>query len=826
MSGPSLWERLKHARLVQVLVTYLAASWVVLQIVEILQESLELPAWVLPVSFVLLLVGLLIVAATAWVQGAARPVTSGEAGRTGAGRAGASGEPGAVGAGDAAGGDSGRGPRVGSASEAPGSWDVAPGDLLRSLSRGRLPHLTWGRALAGGAFAFAMLFGLAGLYVLVQDRGKSLAPPEAIAGEDAAPALSVLPFEVRGEGLEVWREGMVDALSTNLDGAADLRAIDSRTVLARWRESVEGETSPDLQTSIGIARATGARWALVGNVIAAGSGVRLSATVHDVATGEALGEGQVEGPQEEIFGLVDELSIRVLRSLFSDPGTDFSFDLARLTTHSVPALKVYLEAEERYRGGDFEAAIPLYRRALEEDSTFGLAYYRLSETYGWSAGIGSADQREALEKAVALADRMPEREALLLRVKRGLLTGDFRMVDTLRAAVRRYPDDAEAWYLLADTYLHSGARLPSNLEEIEEAFSRAVELEPGFAPYLLHWVDLGMWWEPDSAEAVARLERLRRQSSDSRNLGDREAAFDLAFGDSATRAARRAALDTADTGATRRLVDNHLFHARFAPQRETVLAAAVERMPAAERRWPALRLFFTAAYGRGQVQRGIGLLEDPAIDPAARACELWEARVMGLPVPEERVDAALAAAPRDALGNPCVWVADGVSAADEGRWEAHARAREGLRENLAAWMEETSPDSATREGANRFIDNRLRTLEGYAQWRRGDPERAVQTLEEAADGGQEVVRWWLARLSAELGRNAEAVSWLRSFYWDEHTLAHYRLGKVYEELGEPERARDAYRYFVEGWYEADPELQPMVEEARQAIARLMDAPAS
>jgi hypothetical protein len=41
-------------------------------------------------------------------------------------------------------------------------------------------------------------------------------------------------------------------------------------------------------------------------------------------------------------------------------------------------------------------------------------------------------------------------------------------------------------------------------------------------------------------------------------------------------------------------------------------------------------------------------------------------------------------------------------------------------------------------------------------------------------------------------------------------------------MGEKEKARDAYLYFVESWANADPELQPMVEEAKQAIVRLRD----
>ncbi|CAN5812555.1 hypothetical protein BH20GEM1_BH20GEM1_09290 [soil metagenome] len=229
-----LLAKLGGAAVPVVVFAYLVASWIVVQLTGALIESFGLPDWLAPVALALLLVGLVIVTATAWVQTRSRPT----------------------------------GP------EAPGAWDLALGDAGRSLARGRLPHLTWSRAIAGGAFAFLLLFGLAGLYVVIQDRGRSFTPGEAVA-EDAAPGLAVLPFSVQGAGLDEWREGMVDLLSTNLDGAGGLRAIDSRTVLARWRE-VAGTEDHDLDTALEVGRRAGARYVLLGHVVSTGDGVLLS----------------------------------------------------------------------------------------------------------------------------------------------------------------------------------------------------------------------------------------------------------------------------------------------------------------------------------------------------------------------------------------------------------------------------------------------------------------------------------------------------------------------------------------------------------------------
>ncbi len=48
-----------------------------------------------------------------------------------------------------------------------------------------------------------------------------------------------------------------------------------------------------------------------------------------------------------------------------------------------------------------------------------------------------------------------------------------------------------------------------------------------------------------------------------------------------------------------------------------------------------------------------------------------------------------------------------------------------------------------------------------------------------------------------------------------------RLGEFYEERGDSERAVEHYANFVELWENADPDLQPIVQDIRERIARLV-----
>jgi tetratricopeptide (TPR) repeat protein len=63
----------------------------------------------------------------------------------------------------------------------------------------------------------------------------------------------------------------------------------------------------------------------------------------------------------------------------------------------------------------------------------------------------------------------------------------------------------------------------------------------------------------------------------------------------------------------------------------------------------------------------------------------------------------------------------------------------------------------------------------------------------------------------------------RPLLWDymELPVSYRRLGELYEERGERDKAADYYGRFVELWSDADAELQPVVEDVRGRIARLM-----
>jgi hypothetical protein len=89
------------------------------------------------------------------------------------------------------------------------------------------------------------------------------------------------------------------------------------------------------------------------------------------------------------------------------------------------------------------------------------------------------------------------------------------------------------------------------------------------------------------------------------------------------------------------------------------------------------------------------------------------------------------------------------------------------------------------------------------------------------DAINETIRWWIGELLLELNRPDEAVVYYESFWHD--PFAAWRLGPIYERIGDPAKASDAYALVAFAWQHADSELQVRASAAHAAVQRLTGA---
>lgn len=668
--------------------------------------------------------------------------------------------------------------------------------------------------------AFWFVFGLAGLYVLIKDRGQTFAPVEALADE-AGTGVAVVPFRIQGGAdLELWREGMVDLFSTNLDGVGGFRTIDSRTVLARWAERVGSDANPDLPTILAVAGETGAAYAMVGSAVSLGSNVRLTADVYDVATGQEVGQAQVEGTSEDVLSLVDQLSVDVMRALLQGAGKELPpmQHTASITTASLTALRAYLESEAHYRRSDFPAAIEALERAVQADSSFALAYYRLADAYGWVEDIGS-DQGEAyMVKAREYADRLPPRYVVLLDGAVGLLSQDLTVSRALEEAVRRYPDDPEIWFLLGEFYWHYSQPLMKSLEDSDRVFTRAVQLDPTFAPYYIHLIEVAIA-ERDAERARELLGRYESMARNTEDLAFLRLGQDLIFGDSVAYAEAVHAIDTVDVSTHYRMWGEFGVAGVGTRHLEHIARAAFDQTGSSGN----LSARLQALVAGGRIAEALEVLSDERLSEPDRVLGAYLINELVQALPEERLDAlfTLDACGREHPRTGCM-AAVGAHAVRQERW-ADVDAIVDLNRRLAAEMREDPEVTEGQLGHARGHENLARILEGRRLWAEGDTREAVDVLEQLVGdpvGAEPEVRYLLGGLHEELGETRQAIRYYASF-WSSINRWYFslRLGDLYAQLGDTELARLHYALFLEDWAHADAG-RPEVERAEAALAQL------
>src|SRR5262249_39208933 len=129
---------------------------------------------------------------------------------------------------------------------------------------------------------------------------------------------------------------------------------------------------------------------------------------------KALAHAQVDGASDSILTLVDELSLALVREIWRSREPVPTVRVGALTTTSLAAMREYLVGEQHYRRSEWDSAAAAFSRAIDQDSTFALAHFRLAATDGWSGGLGAARGLQESDAAQRFAGRLPPREKSLV----------------------------------------------------------------------------------------------------------------------------------------------------------------------------------------------------------------------------------------------------------------------------------------------------------------------------------------------------------------------------------------------------------------------------
>ena len=447
----------------QVLAVYIGASWVVLQVVDVVKDNMGLPDWVFPSALILLLIGLPIMLGTAIIQG--RPTAP-----------------------DSAPMDSS--PAVPAAQP---EADLSPRRFF-----------TWRNALIGGAAAFVLLTVFTTGFMFMRNRG--IGPVGSLVARgvlDERGKVILADFEASDP--EIARAA-TEAFRVDLAQSTIVTLVEPASIEDALQRMGRPTDEPlDEQTARELGVRDGVPAVIAGELSSVGRGFVLSARLVDSNDGAVLASARASArDSSSVLDAIDIVSSK-LRERIGESYTSVraSPPLAHVTTNSLEALRKYTQAQDaRNKEGNAEAAIALLEEAVAIDTAFALAHRDLATILSnmrrnWDRQV------QALESAFRHRDRLTERERYLVEASysQDVLDDRARTIQAYESMLRLDPDDAQALNNIGFNYWRQG-----DFERAGDYYRRARAADPSASIYAANvgaaWGNLGELQKADSAYAV------------------------------------------------------------------------------------------------------------------------------------------------------------------------------------------------------------------------------------------------------------------------------------------------------------------------------------
>lgn len=302
------------------------------------------------------------------------------------------------------------------------------------------------------------------------------------------PSIAVLPFVNMSpiEENEYFADGLSDELLNVLANIRGLRVISRTSAFSFKGKNID---IPTIAQKLGVAHV------LEGSVRRAGKRVRITAQLIQVATDSHLWSETYERQLDDIFAVQDDIARAVVKELRAallggTPGemanTALNAEVAAAAkgrAQSADAYSLYLQGRffaDRITREDLIKGMGFFRRAVELEPTFALAWAGLSRAHLHEAGYswtpldrGLADARAAAARALELEPNLPEGHVALGLVQMNY-DWDWHGADaSFRRALDLAPGNMEA--------LRGAAVLAGSIGRHDEAVAlarRAVLLDP------------------------------------------------------------------------------------------------------------------------------------------------------------------------------------------------------------------------------------------------------------------------------------------------------------------------------------------------------------
>jgi eukaryotic-like serine/threonine-protein kinase len=314
---------------------------------------------------------------------------------------------------------------------------------------------------------------------------------------DAAPPpiLAVIDFRNISHvpDLDWLGTGIAESLSADLARFGSVRIASRSRVVQTLRRL--GCSLDDAGAAVELGRELGAEWIVTGGYQQLGERIRVTATLVETATGNALASEKVDGRWVDLFDVEDRVVAAVLQGLTIHFGSGELKRILPAETRSIAAYEHYARARQAtydMRGPSLSTAIHHFEQAIALDPDYAPAYSGLGRAHvlQFIRTTNPEDVHRAsacLERAIELDPELGEPYTWLanVRLRRNDPVGSFAAG---KKGVELQPDVAEAHYFCGGLYYMVPEYQPGGLRAWVSHLAEAIRLEPQFHPA---WLILG-----------------------------------------------------------------------------------------------------------------------------------------------------------------------------------------------------------------------------------------------------------------------------------------------------------------------------------------------
>ena len=239
-----------------------------------------------------------------------------------------------------------------------------------------VPRRSSRRLLLGGVAAVVLLGLAIGAWLRYGHKRNALGHNDTIVLADFA----------NGTGDPVFNDALRQGLAVQLEQSPFLSLISEKLIQQNLRlmgQSPDARLTPELARDL--CQRAGSKAYIAGSISNLGKDYLIAIHAVNCATGDSLAQQQVQATgKEKVLDALGRAAAKVREELGESISTVQQLDtpLAQATTPSLEALQAYSLGQKAAVGvADDAAAVPLFKRAIELDPRFAMAYASLGSSY-------------------------------------------------------------------------------------------------------------------------------------------------------------------------------------------------------------------------------------------------------------------------------------------------------------------------------------------------------------------------------------------------------------------------------------------------------------